>query len=275
MSPEELVHTLTPLGVPHEVRQSGADGALLVLPDYGRVLGLWPHLRAENALWVNPEFVASLQVGVKDDAWSNPGGDWVWLAPAEEFLPDGVVSPAVDPGRFTLSADRGTLCLSNRGEVLARRSETAVRFRLTRRLRPLFEPDIDEVCGPTWLRRAGWEEEMDLQVEGRCPVAVQLWSITQAPPGSEVRTGSRSVACVEEGDSDRARLLVKTADAGSATAGPPVIPAGRSAPVELRFLSPPPGPSARGRLRWKTTTLAFSGRSPEIRQIAERMVYSE
>jgi len=274
MSPEELVQTLTPLGIRHEVRRTGADGAMLVLPDYGRVLGLWPHLRAENALWTNPDFLASLQVGMKDDEWSNPGGDWIWLAPAEEFLSDGAVPPSVDPGRFTLTGDRTALCLTNRGEAFARRTEARVRFRLTRRLRPLFEPDIDALHGQTWLRRAGWEEELELQVEGRCRVPVQLWNITQAPPGSDMLAASRRLVCLEEAESERARLLVKDVEAGSASAGDPVVPPGRPRPVQMSFVSPPLSGAVRGRLRWKTTTCSFSGRSAEIRQFASRMLYS-
>jgi hypothetical protein len=211
---------------------------------------------------------------VKDDGWSNPGGDWIWLAPAEEFLVDGSVAPSIDPGRFTLSSDRAALTMVNRGEAFAQRAAANVRFRLTRRLRPLFEAEIDSLFGQTWLRRAGWEEEAELQVEGRCAVPVQLWSITQAPPGSEALAAHRRLACVEEAESERARLLVKTASAGSASAEAPALPSAGTGPVWLSFVSPPLNAEARGRVKWKTTTCSFSGRSAEVRLFAARMVYS-
>ena len=199
MSPEELADTLSTLGIACEVRPSGADGAILLAPEYGRVLGLWPHLKAENALWVDPGFLQSLRVGAKDDGWMNPGGDWIWLAPDEEFLHEGRPMPSVDPGKYELSSDRTSLILTNRGETFARRAGSTVRFSLTRRIRPLFEAEIDAACGPTWLRRAGWDEEVDLEVDGRCSVPVQIWSRLQAPPGAETRAGHRMLLCVEDG----------------------------------------------------------------------------
>ena len=268
MSPEDLAHSLSTLGIAHEVRPSGADGAVLVLPEYGRVAGLWPHLRAENALWVNDAFLQSLRIGVKDDGWSNPGGDRVWLAPAEEFLDEGRVSPAIDPGRFSLSSDRTTVSLTNRGEAFARRAGAGVKFRLTRRVRPLFEPEIDAACGPTWLRRAGWDEELELEIDGRCSLSVQLWSLTQAPPGSRTLAGRGRLLCIEDADSDRARLLVKAAEGSESARESP------ASPIELSIVSPALLPGGRRRLRWKTSTWSFCGRSAEIRQFASRMLYS-
>lgn len=272
MSPEELVRDLSTLGIAHEVRRSGADGAILVLPEYGRVLGMWPHLKADNALWVNPDFLRSLQVGIKDDEWTSPGGDRLWLAPAEEFLQEGRAAPSVDPGKYTLSADRASLLLFNQGEAFALRTEAVIRFRLSRRIRPLFEPDIDSLFGRTWLRRAGWDEELELQVEGPCSVPMQLWSVAEAPPGSEPLAVSRCLACIEDAESDRARLLLKAVSNGSASIREPG--AGRMKAVEMSFLSPPMGGGAKGRLKWKTTTCSFSGRSAEVRQFASRMLYS-
>ncbi|HUJ73855.1 MAG TPA: hypothetical protein VL359_03315, partial [bacterium] len=153
MGLEQLVDSLSTLGVAHEVRRSGADGALLVLPEFGRVFGVWPHFRAENALWVNPGFLDALRVGVKDDEWSAPGGDRVWLFPGTEFLSEAGAPPAaVDPGRYAVTSDRAAVTMTNRGEAYARGAAAHVRFRITRRLRPLDEPEIDTACGPSWLR---------------------------------------------------------------------------------------------------------------------------
>ena len=73
MGLEEIVVSLKTLGVEYAVLETGADGAVLVLPEYGRVLGLWPHWRGDNALWVNPGFLRLLHIGSKDDGWINPG----------------------------------------------------------------------------------------------------------------------------------------------------------------------------------------------------------
>jgi hypothetical protein len=281
MTFEEVVENLTTLGIAHDVRQSGADGTILLLPEYGRVLGLWPRSRAENALWVNPDFFQSLRVGAKDDGWNNPGGDRIWLAPASEFLGEGGVVPAaIDPGKFVLSSDRGAACMANRGEAWAHRSAVRVRFRVTRRLRTLDEAALESAWGSTWLRRAGFEEELELELEGSCPVPVRLWNITQVPPGSEITEGpaggGRRVICLEDPDSERARLLVRISSASDGETGgfgpwPGRKPAA-GAPGEFFLLSPPIPPGAKRRLSWKTSTCAFSGRSAEIRRFASRML---
>ena len=103
MTADELVDNLATLGIAHEIRASGVDGLILFLPEYGRVLGIWPHRRSENVLWVNRDFFQSLRVGAKDDGWNNPGGDRLWLAPPGEFLGEGgMVPPAIDPGKFVV-----------------------------------------------------------------------------------------------------------------------------------------------------------------------------
>jgi hypothetical protein len=282
---EEIVESLTTLGITHEIRPSGVDGAILLLPEYGRVLGIWPHRRAENVLWANQEFFQSLRVGAKDDGWNNPGGDRVWLAPASEFLGEGgMVPPTIDPGKFTLSSDRGAACMTNRGEAWAQRSAVRVRFRVTRRLRPLDDAALEAAWGPTWLRRAGCEEELELELEGACPVPVRLWNITQVPPGSEITEGpsgsGRRILCLEDPDSEHARLLVRTSTApggetqgSSDGAGPwPGRTPAAGAPGEFFLLSPPLRPGSTRKLVWRTSTCGFAGRSAEIRRFASSMV---
>ena len=279
MTADELVDNLATLGIAHEMRASGVDGLILLLPEYGRVLGIWPHRRAENVLWVNNGFFQSLRVGAKDDGWNNPGGDRLWLAPAGEFLGEGgIVPPAIDPGKFVLSSDRGAACMANRGEAWAQQSGVRVRFRVTRRIRPLDDAALEAAWGPTWLRRAGCEEERELELEGSCPVPVRLWNITQVPPGSEIMDGpagkGRRILCLEDADSERARLLVRASSAGDGAPGDGWPWTGRKpaagAPGELFLLSPPPG--VKRRLVWKTSTCGFSGRSAAVRRFAFSML---
>jgi hypothetical protein len=293
MGLEEIVENLTALGIAHEVLRSGAEGAILLLPEYGRVLGVWPHWRSESVLWVNPDFILSLRAGAKDDGWRSPGGDRVWLAPAHEFLggsarlaePAGSVPASIDPGRYVFSLDRGVSCMANRGEAWARASGVRIRFRVTRRISPLDEAGLEKAWGPTWLRRAGFEEEIELEVDGKCTVPVQLWNLVHVPPGSKslpprlTNEGKKTLLCLQDQDSERARLLVKSyAAAGEhvepTVEGPSVAAHGgpvAAAPGELTCMSPPVGSGSARRLRWKTSACAFSGRITEIRQIASRI----
>jgi hypothetical protein len=231
---------------------------------------------------VNPDFFLSLRFGAKDDGWRNPGGDRIWLAPPEEFLGEGgAVAPC--PGGFTLSSDRGAACMTSRGEAWARRSAARVRFRIARLINPQDEAGLDRAWGPTWLRRVGFEEEIQLEIEGKCPVAVQLWNLAQVPPGARVlgaessREDGRRTLCLQDLESERARLLVVSYAAAGEEPGPPSPAHGRFAngtPGELSCSSPPLVPGGKRRLHWKKSTCAFSGRSGEIQQVAARMLYS-
>jgi hypothetical protein len=189
---QEMVVSLNTLGIDYTVLETGAEGALLVLPDYGRVLGLWPHWRGENALWVNPAFMERLRIGVKDDGWTNPGGDRMWLAPEEEFFAEGQgVPPAIDPGRFTRVAEKPCYRMENRGEALAWQSGVRVRFRIERRIRPLEQEELSAAWGASSLRQAGYEEEVTLEVSGDQGCPAWLWNVTQVPAGAEVRVPLR------------------------------------------------------------------------------------
>jgi hypothetical protein len=192
MGLEETVVSLKTLGVEYAVLESGADGAVLVLPEYGRVLGVWPHWRGDNALWVNPGFLRLLHIGSKDDGWINPGGDRMWLAPEEEFLAEGPeVPPAIDPGQFARSSEKSGYAMENKGEALAWKTGSRIRFRLIRRVRQMNEARLADLWGTTWLRQAGYEEETVLEISGDCRAPVWLWNITQARMGAEIRVPLR------------------------------------------------------------------------------------
>jgi hypothetical protein len=239
----EIAATLGTLGIEYRVLESSDDGAVLVLPEYGRVLGLWPHRSGENALWVNPDFLRLLQIGAKDDRWMNPGGDRMWLAPRDEFFSgetegfmDSLVVPsALDPGRYAGVSERGGYCMESRGEILASRSCVRMGFRIVRRLRPIEGSRLAERWGAPWLRQAGYEEEAILEVSGDCPVSAGLWNVTQVrgegeawvplrkywgdtaladlPPGSVGLASGCAVMHFHGGDAFRISFSAEEADA--------------------------------------------------------------
>jgi len=185
---EETLVSLNTMGIEYAVLESGADGAVLVLPEYGRVLGVWSHWRGDNALWVNPEFLRLLRIGSKADEWMNPGGDRMWLGPEEEFFPrDAEIPPALDPGRYAGSSEKSAYRMENRGEVRAWKTGARVTFRITRTVRPLDEEALAGMWGTTWLRQAGCQEEAALEVSGDGGVPTWLWNITQVRAGAEIR----------------------------------------------------------------------------------------
>jgi len=280
---EELVVSMNRLGIRYTVQESGADGAVLILPEYGRVLGIWPHWRGENALWVNPDFLRLLSIGSKDDEWLNPGGDCVWLGPQEEFFPQGTVPPSLDPGKYEGTIEKGLFSMENKGEVHAWQSGLMLGFRIQRRIRSLGEQEISDMWGTRWLRQAGYWEETTLEVTREAPQKVWLWNLTQISGNAEI-LGSRTpgagahanaphrILCVEERDDGRGQLLVKSFEAqgegnqGShASERPKSIAQGTGV---ISCVSAPADPRERRRVVLRTTLCAFSGRTPEIRAAA-------
>lgn len=224
MNLECMVRELKALGLTCTVIESGAEGALAVVPECGRVLGLWPHWRGENALWTNSDFLDSLRAGSRDDGWQCPGGDAMRLAPAEEFLEDGrTPPPSLDPGRYQPLREKGVFAMENRGDAWAWKAGLRVGFRIVRRLRPLGEQEMEQRWGSTWLRRAGYQEEAVLELSGGRPPAIGLWNILRVAPGGEARIplrkywGDTRLAAMPAGAvglSDACAVVARAGDAG-------------------------------------------------------------
>jgi len=185
MNLRDTADALSTIGFDHTILPSGSDGAALVCPDCGRLLGLWPNGRAGNALWTDPGFFDSLRGAFRREEWLNPGGDRVWLGPDEEFLdPAAGVPAAVDPGRYTSLGDREGFRMENRGDAWAARSGVRVAFRIERRFMPYDASDLAAALGFSNLRRAGCRETTVLEVaEGAPPVLLR--GIAQVPAGGE------------------------------------------------------------------------------------------
>lgn len=273
MGLEEIVVSMNRLGIAYKVLESGAEGAVLVLPEYGRVLGIWPHWRGENALWVNPEFLRLLEIGAKDDGWANPGGDRMWLGPEEEFFPPESVPPSVDPGKYEGTADKEIYSMENRGEVRAWKSDMVLGFHMLRRIRALGEEEISELWGTRWLRQAGYTEETTLEVSRQIPPNVWLWNLTQVRGRMEVLRGKTTPAGgtligIEERDTGRGQMLVKSFRAASPGPGSRLA---SDLVREISCVSPPAGARDARRVLLKTILCTFSGRATELRAAAPRI----
>jgi hypothetical protein len=284
---EELIVSMNRLGIRYTVLESGADGAVLILPEYGRVLGVWPHWRGENALWVNPDFLRMLEIGAKEDGWLDPGGDRIWLGPREEFFSQQTVPASLDPGRYEGASDKVLFSMENRGEVYAWRSGIMVGFRIQRRIRSLGEQEIHDLWGTQWLRQAGYVEETILEVSRHVPLSVWLWNLTEVPRSAELvgakGTAAGKIVCIDERADGRSQFLVKSfeapADRQDAFAeseyGPALPPHPRgystsrsAASGVLSCVSASTDSRDRRRVVLRTALCAFSGRTSEIRAAA-------
>jgi len=167
------------------VLPSGSEGAVLVSSDCGRLLGLWPNGRAENALWIDPGFFQALRGAARREEWMNPGGDRVWLGPDEEFLDAGTGMPSsVDPGRYADQGDRDGCRIETTGDAWAARSGVRVAFRIERRFASMDAPALAAAWAVPHLHQAGCAETTVLEVAPGAP-QVRLRGIAQVPAGGE------------------------------------------------------------------------------------------
>lgn len=170
---------------------SGNKGAVMIMPAYGRVIGLWSDRGRENHFWVNPAFLESK--GAKNPSWANPGGDRLWLSPEREFFIRDLtrpwetysVPPCLDPGKYFYRIDNKDICLENSGVAMAFASKLKVPFRIVRRIHPLTGYEIESFLGKLDFKGAGYKEEINLAIEKPCPIKVGIWNLVQVCRGAK------------------------------------------------------------------------------------------
>ncbi len=179
----------------HPICATFADGArLLVLPEHGRLLGLYPDDADENFLWTNPALrdEASARAYFARRGWSNPGGDRTWLAPEIELFIGDVdrvfetyaVQSALDPGQWKVAAATAAeVRLVNETRVRLHRQNRDVGVRLTKTYSVAPNP-LRDVAG---LQVAGYTLATTLEVESQpgVPTRLGIWNLLQLPqPGT-------------------------------------------------------------------------------------------
>ena len=171
------------------------DGSrLLVLPESGRMLGLFMPGTDENVLWTNPALATaeSATAYFARCGWPNPGGDRTWLAPEIELFIGDVkqavktyaVQPALDPGHWILeSATAAEVRLANETRVRLHRQNRDVGVRLAKTYSVAPNP-LKDVIG---LQYAGYTLATTLEVESQpgVPIRLGIWNLLQLPqPGT-------------------------------------------------------------------------------------------
>lgn len=175
-----------------------ADGTrLVILPQGGRVLGLFASGSSGNFLWTHPalEKTASARQLLADARWPNPGGDRTWVAPTVELFVsdlnrvwDTYREPAaIDPGNFRCVQLNGELCLVNRVRVRLHRSRSTAELEITKTFTDA--PDPLRYDGPRdgRVRYAGYTTAVTLHIRAnRRRADLALWQLLQLPPGGEM-----------------------------------------------------------------------------------------
>ena len=179
---------------PFELSASG-QGALLVLPFGGRVIGLFAQPEADNFFWVNPALAeaGSARTFLGGSGWLHTGGDRTWVSPEIEFHVGDLKDPwgtylaprVVDPGQYRATMLGESIGLQNRARVKFHRSQTEADIEIEKWVRlipnPLrAEPWFAEVAAAAY---AGYETTTTLRLESpRSTPPISLWSLAVVPP---------------------------------------------------------------------------------------------
>ncbi|MHB9071294.1 MAG: DUF6786 family protein [Sedimentisphaerales bacterium] len=115
-----VVRCLDSQKIKYNIMQRGKT-AILVLPEYGRVLGVWSNIEKDNHFWINQNFLD----GHNYFNWTNPGGHRIWLAPERDFFISDLKNPfvtynvpaAMDQGNYKCDCDNLSLKLCNTGTL--------------------------------------------------------------------------------------------------------------------------------------------------------------
>ena len=79
-----VINKLKGGNVRFDISQNSEASTALILPDYNRILGLWPDINKPSLLWINEKFLEN--PNDKSVVWTNPGGHRIWGAPEKEFF---------------------------------------------------------------------------------------------------------------------------------------------------------------------------------------------
>lgn len=184
------------------------DGTrLLVLPQGGRVLGLYAPGADDNFLWTHPALAtaAGTQHWCTQPGWPNPGGDRTWLAPEIALFIRDLAHPmatyavpaALDPGQWQAASGGGTAaCVLTLATTLdLHRTGQRVELRLQKRLAPTPNPLLGTALAQRGLRFAGYAQEttLDLAPTTAQPAAqLGSWNLLQLPSPGHMLIATRA-----------------------------------------------------------------------------------
>jgi hypothetical protein len=180
-------------------RMNLRSGNLVVLPQGGRVIGLYPKGSEESFFWTHdalrsPERIRGLYAEAR---WPNPGGDRTWLSPTTELFVSDLnrfwetwrEPVSVDPGHYSCREIKGGLQLAQRPRIELRRRHQTIESAMEKTLLPAADPFRYEAEAVGGYAFAGYTTRSTLTLlreprNSRVPIG--LWQILQLPPDGEM-----------------------------------------------------------------------------------------
>ncbi|BBI32757.1 DUF6786 family protein [Cohnella abietis] len=197
MKLDALIASLNQLGWKYKLLRSGGVAAVVVLERGGRILGVYPDVEHENAVWTNPslgEYKAAKRIYDQDNQW-NTGGERTWFSPELEYHVEKLGPPVnytvqqvIDPGnyRFIGQESAQDQC-SWQQEGIARlyRLQSGIHFRISKSCRLVDDPiRLTDLGGAGSYQYVGYESEINLETDdGSNEFPLSSWTILQVPAG--------------------------------------------------------------------------------------------
>jgi hypothetical protein len=175
------------------------DGKLVVLPQGGRVIGLYPKGSQESFFWTHDALRSAdgIRHLYTESRWPNPGGDRTWLSPTTELFISDLrrfwetwrEPVAVDPGNYSCREIKGGLKLANRPKIELRRRKQTVELAMEKTVHPAADPFRYEADAVGDYAFAGYTTRSTLTIlreprNSRVPIG--LWQLLQLPPDGEM-----------------------------------------------------------------------------------------
>ena len=183
------------------------SGTMVVLPQGGRVIGLFAKNSQSNFLWTHDALRSApgIRKLYAESRWPNPGGDRTWLSPTTQLFVSDLKrfwetwrEPiAVDPGKYVCRNIDGCLHLINRAKLELRRHGQFVELEIDKSYDAAPDPLRTEPKIAGKYSYAGYTTSVTLKMlrepkESRVPIG--LWQLLQLPPGGELIVPTHSPA---------------------------------------------------------------------------------
>lgn len=202
MSPpgkDQLISSLKAAGQSPQLSIDDVGTTVMVLPNGGRILGLFSPDSQTNFLWTNDHLRSadSARAFIESDEWQNTGGDRTWLSPEIDFfypnfpVTDPYFQPrSLDPGNYQLIPNPHGITVRNDLNVRSYRHKVDWQLRLTKDVRLLSNP-LSRLPHGQFAEKvqfAGYRLHTSLEILAADPkpADVNIWNLVQMPNGGDM-----------------------------------------------------------------------------------------
>ena len=170
-----------------DIDQNTEDSAAVVLPDYSRILGVWPDVNEPCPLWINDKFLED--PNDKSVHWPNPGGHRIWIAPEKEFFIADLHNPwdtykvpaQMDPGHCEYRHKDGIYRFTNHMDLYAHSSKVNVPLSYERTNRFLTPQQTSQAMNLDRSKSTCIAYEEDVLLRTESDFRAGVWSLLQVP----------------------------------------------------------------------------------------------